>query len=41
MVKFQEIARQIRAFSNEESEVKVLEKEIEEMLELVMKIKED
>jgi len=41
MVRFQEIARQIRAFSNEESEVKVLEKEIEEMMEHIMKLQDD
>jgi hypothetical protein len=38
MVKFQQIARQIRSFNTDESEVKVLEKEIEEMMEHILKL---
>eukprot|EP00347_Sterkiella_histriomuscorum_P011945 403370495 len=41
MVRFQSIARQIRAFSQHESEVKILEKEIEELMEHIMKLQED
>ncbi|CDW88591.1 small-conductance calcium-activated potassium channel protein [Stylonychia lemnae] len=41
MVRFQSIARQIRAFSQHESEVKVLGKEIEELMENIMKLQED
>jgi molecular chaperone GrpE (heat shock protein) len=41
MVKFQSVARQIRSFSQHESEVKVLEKEIEELVENLLKVQED
>lgn len=41
MVKFQGIARHIRSFGQHESEVKILEKEIEELMEHIMKLQED
>ena len=41
MVKFRFTARQVRSFNNEESEVKVLEKQIEEMMEHIMKLQDD